>query len=82
MQSQRSNASHRIREAGPNIFKCPNNLFNDMKQQASWFKEIGFTVNEQGVGHYTKYAKILYRDYSGVNNKWKVFRNPVLMKVC
>ncbi|KIJ42289.1 hypothetical protein M422DRAFT_254694 [Sphaerobolus stellatus SS14] len=62
MTQMRSNGSHRVREVGPFIFNCSNNLFYDDEQRTTKFKEdIGFVVNEEG-------------------DKWKMFRNPALMK--
>ncbi|KIJ48584.1 hypothetical protein M422DRAFT_120163, partial [Sphaerobolus stellatus SS14] len=82
MNTQRSNGSTRIRQAGPLIFSCPLEIFQNSTSRTATFKEdIGFELGADGVGNYNEMAPILFKDYEGKFDKWKIFRNPVLMKV-
>ncbi|KIJ34788.1 hypothetical protein M422DRAFT_181658, partial [Sphaerobolus stellatus SS14] len=81
MSQQRSNGSHRIRQAGPFIFGCPNEIFHTESVRITTFREdIGFIMGTEGVGSYKKVVKILFKDYEGKFDKWKIFRNPIIMK--
>ncbi|KIJ40357.1 hypothetical protein M422DRAFT_91150, partial [Sphaerobolus stellatus SS14] len=78
---QQSNGSHRIRSAGPFIFGCQNDTFYNENSRVATFKEdIGFTMDEDRVGSYSKLAKILFKAYENTFDKWKIFRNPILIK--
>lgn len=82
MTQQRSNACSRLHQAGPLILDCPNDLFNDKKCRSEAFKsEIGFAVQD-GKHFYRTLAPILYsNDADQTDQKWTIFRNPMLMKV-
>ncbi|KIJ57373.1 hypothetical protein M422DRAFT_82291, partial [Sphaerobolus stellatus SS14] len=82
MGQQRANGSTRIRQAGPSIFGCQNvTTFHNANIRATTFrKDIGFETREDGVGSYSKLAPILFKDYEGTFDCWKIFRNPILMK--
>ncbi|GJJ14428.1 hypothetical protein Clacol_008692 [Clathrus columnatus] len=81
MHQQRSNASTRVRpHCGAAIFRCTNEKYAD---RGNIFKElIGWTVPDhgEGSGYYEPFAPILFKDYDGLNDKWKIFRNPILMR--
>ncbi|KIJ48772.1 hypothetical protein M422DRAFT_161927, partial [Sphaerobolus stellatus SS14] len=81
MNVQRSNGSTRIRRAGPLIFNCSNQTFQNVDSRTATFRElIGFKLGEDGVGSYSTLAPILFKDYEGSFDKWKIFRNTILMK--
>ncbi|KIJ46830.1 hypothetical protein M422DRAFT_164662, partial [Sphaerobolus stellatus SS14] len=78
MSQQRSNGSHRIRSAGPFIFGCQNDTFYNENSRVATFKEdIGFRMDEDRVGSYSKLAKILFKDYENTFDKWKIFQGEV-----
>ncbi|KIJ43727.1 hypothetical protein M422DRAFT_140968, partial [Sphaerobolus stellatus SS14] len=79
----RANGSTRIRQAGPFIFGCQNvETFHNTNIRATTFREdIGFKMGKDRVGSYSKLAPILFKDYEGTFDRWKIFRNPILMKV-
>jgi hypothetical protein len=80
MATQRGNASNRVRnQAGAAIFRCTDAEFMNSALQ---FKElIGWTENEDGSGGYKVLAPILFKDYQGKVDKWKIFRNPIILRV-
>lgn len=82
MNQQRSNGSSRIRAAGPLIFNCTPQFFNNNESRTETYKVlIGFAMNGNSVGHYTTLAPILYKEDAQTNSKWTIFRNPIIMKV-
>jgi len=82
MNQQRSNGSTRIRAAGPLIFECSPKTFDTVSLRHIEFRTlIGWTVDENNVGKYNKLAPLLFKDYQGRFDAWKVFRNPILFRV-
>ncbi|KIJ29755.1 hypothetical protein M422DRAFT_268792 [Sphaerobolus stellatus SS14] len=81
MHTQRSNASTRVRrQTGAAIFGCTDEEFTN---RGGTFQElIGRTPadNDAEPGSYVAFAPILFKDYTGRFDKWKVFRNPILMR--
>ncbi|KIJ28810.1 hypothetical protein M422DRAFT_88393, partial [Sphaerobolus stellatus SS14] len=79
MHQQRSNASSRVRpEAGAAIFRCTDMEFAN---RADMFRElIGWISGDDTSGSYKVLAPILFRDYEGQMDKWKIFRNPILIR--
>ncbi|KIJ54947.1 hypothetical protein M422DRAFT_24811 [Sphaerobolus stellatus SS14] len=76
MQQQRCNASTRVRpDAGAAIFKCTHEEFSN---RADTFKELIGWSSESG--SYKVLAPILFKNYEGKMDKWKIFRNPILMR--
>ncbi|KIJ49010.1 hypothetical protein M422DRAFT_246786 [Sphaerobolus stellatus SS14] len=79
MHQQRSNASSRVRpEAGAAIFRRTDMEFAN---RANMFRElIGWISGDDTSGSYKVLAPILFRDYKGQMDKWKLFRNPILIQ--
>ncbi|KIJ38362.1 hypothetical protein M422DRAFT_259019 [Sphaerobolus stellatus SS14] len=75
MHQQRSNASTRVRpDSGTAIFRCTDEEFAN---RADNFKDlIGWSSKDDG---YKVLAPILFKDYNKKMDKWKIFRNPILM---
>ncbi|KIJ35539.1 hypothetical protein M422DRAFT_262121, partial [Sphaerobolus stellatus SS14] len=79
MDTQRSNGSIRVRrETGAAIFRCTEEEFC---QRATRFNElIGWKSNDDASSSYKVLAPILFKDYDNNIDKWKIFRNPILMR--
>jgi len=82
MNQRWSNGSTRIRSAGPLIFECAPKTFDTVSLRHREFRAlIGWTVDENNVGKYEKLAPLLFKDYHGNFDSWKIFRNPILFRV-
>lgn len=81
MKTQRSNASTRVKhQARHAIFDM---VTQDFITHADNFKKlIGWTIGDNGEGGYKVMAPILFKDYAGKFDKWKIFRHPIIMRVC
>lgn len=86
MSQARSNACSRMRQvAGP--YGCLNlgDLINSPTVEERTEKleaELGLIVSPDGVKRYNSLPPILYKDEPmQKDKKWKIFRNPILMKV-
>ncbi|KIJ31649.1 hypothetical protein M422DRAFT_266679 [Sphaerobolus stellatus SS14] len=83
MHTQRSNASTRVRrQTGAAIFGCTDEEFTN--RGGTFKKMIGWrwtpADNNAEPGSYVAFTPILFKDYTGRFDKWKVFRNPILMR--
>lgn len=81
MTTQRGNASTRVRlNSRAIIFGVQE---KDFETRAQEFKElIGWTSNGDGTYDYKVMAPILFEDYEGKVDRWKIFRNPIILRVC